>query len=236
MPHPLAHPAAVLSLRRFCPRWFSFPALVVGSISPDAAYVFVGLKVQEFSHEFIGSIGFCLPAGLLMLWVLHRFRTLAVGLLPGSCQRMLLPLCQRPLGSPLTIVVSLLIGTWAHQFLDSVTHKDGWLVTHSFLDAPLFMYVHQTFRICHCLWYALSFAGIVWVGLVYQRWAAGTAASSKPASDGGPLVNAVLLATSLMLVSACFRVVFHWSGVFLEGALNLFIVVAFLMRTQPDLK
>ena len=131
---------------------------------------------------------------------------------------------------------SQVIGTWAHQFLDSVTHKDGWLVTHSFLDAPLFMYVHQTFRICHCLWYALSFAGIVWVGLVYQRWAAGTAASSKPASDGGPLVNAVLLATSLMLVSACFRVVFHWSGVFLEGALNLFIVVVFLVRTQPDSK
>jgi len=209
---------------------------VVGSISPDAGYFFGGFKVQEFSHRLIGSIGFCLPAGLLMLWVLHRFRPFAVRLLPGAYQRMLLPSCQRTLGSPVTVVVSLLIGIWAHQFLDSVTHKDGWLVTHSFLDAPLFMYVHQTFRVCHCVWYALSFAGIIWVGLVYQWWTAGIAASSKPASDGGPLVNAVLLATALMLVSACFRVVFHWSGVFLEGALNLFIVVAFLMRTQPDSK
>jgi hypothetical protein len=49
MPYPLAHPAAVLPLRRLCPRRLSFPALVVGSLCPDVGYP---LGVSRFSHSF----------------------------------------------------------------------------------------------------------------------------------------------------------------------------------------
>src|SRR5437762_2617545 len=58
MPFPLAHPAAVLPLRRYCPRFLSFPALVIGSIAPDFGYCFGDLNVEDLSHRSPGSPGF----------------------------------------------------------------------------------------------------------------------------------------------------------------------------------
>jgi hypothetical protein len=84
MPFPVAHPAAVLPLRRYCPRYLSFPALVVGSLSPDFGYVFGHLQVDRFSHRFwAGSFGFCLPAGLLIVWVFYLVRAPLLAILPG---------------------------------------------------------------------------------------------------------------------------------------------------------
>lgn len=235
MPHPLAHPAAVLPLRRYCPRWLSFPALVVGSLSPDAGYFFGGHQVQEFSHQFPGSFGFCLPVGLLMMGALYYVRPLAVGFLPEAWRRVWLPSCQRPLGSVSRVAVSLLIGIWIHQFLDSITHKDGWMAEHlECLETPLVEWPLRL-RGCHCLWYVLSFAGISGLGLIYQRWLAGQGVASRPATEGGRVVHAVLLATLLMLVSVGFRFVYHWSAPYLEGLLNLAIVMAFLVKTRPRL-
>ena len=93
MPIPLAHPAAVLPLCRFCPRYLSFGALVIGSLLPDVAYTIDDLNKfsrtlvflfgpsvgyseyvrnawdwDDFSHTFAGSLGFCLPVGLLLLY------------------------------------------------------------------------------------------------------------------------------------------------------------------------
>ena len=232
MPFPLAHPAAVLSLRRYCPRWLSFPALVIGSLSPDMGYAFGKLGVQKFSHQLAGGILFCLPAGLLALAVLHRLWPVVVRLLPDVYRRPLLPLCQRPLGSPLILVVSLLIGTATHLLLDSFTHKDGWLTQHLVvLQFPLYEYGHRTFRICHLLWYLCSFTGITWVCLVYQEWLARISASAKVASPGARFGNAVLLASAVMIVSGSHYITRHWSANFVEGAFTLLILAVFAMRT-----
>ena len=67
MPFPTAHPAAVLPLRRYCPRLFNFPALIIGSLVPDLGYPLARFYRQfgDTSHTFYGSFVFCLPAGLL---------------------------------------------------------------------------------------------------------------------------------------------------------------------------
>ena len=55
-------------MRRFCPRYLSFPALIAGSLSPDFGYLFRHFHVDSFSHRFwAGSFGFCLPVGLLFV-------------------------------------------------------------------------------------------------------------------------------------------------------------------------
>jgi hypothetical protein len=128
MPFPLAHPAAVLPLRRYCPRYFNFPALVIGSLCPDVGYFF---DCGNFSHRFLaGSVGFCLPVGLLCVLVFYGVRWPVVGILPAGYRRSLLPFCQRPAGNPFLIVLSLLIGVWTHLLLDSITHPDDWLVKY----------------------------------------------------------------------------------------------------------
>src|SRR6185503_14629770 len=101
MPFPLAHPAAVLPLRRFCPRYLSFPALIIGSLSPDLGYLSGSFRLDVFSHRFLaGSFGFCLPAGLLLLLAFYLVRSRVVGILPARYRPVLSPLCQRPIGSP----------------------------------------------------------------------------------------------------------------------------------------
>src|ERR1039458_6493774 len=77
MAFPLAHPAAVLPLRRYCPIWLSFPALVIGSLSPDAGYCLGdlgGLDWGTFSHGLLGSVAFCLPVGIVMLALFYGLR------------------------------------------------------------------------------------------------------------------------------------------------------------------
>ena len=129
MPFPLAHPAAVLPLRRFCPRHLNFPALIIGSITPDVGYAFGHLKLENFSHRpLAGPFGFCLPVGLLLVLGLYLFRLPVVRLLPARLQRAFLPLCQQPVGSPFLVAVSLLLGAFTHELLDALTHPEDWLV------------------------------------------------------------------------------------------------------------
>ena len=58
MPWTFAHPAAILPLRSLCPRWLSFPALILGAMAPDISY-YVGMHGQwrTFCHT---------PEGILM--------------------------------------------------------------------------------------------------------------------------------------------------------------------------
>jgi hypothetical protein len=178
MPYPLAHPAAVLPLRRCCPRWFNFPALVIGSLCPDAGYYFGPLHLEKLSHRFVtGSFEFCLPVGLLLLLLFYSARRAVVERLPSRLRRVFEPLCLRPAGSPLIIAVSLLVGSWTHIFLDSLTHENGWLVEHlPVLQANLVAGKYH-FRVCDLLYAVCTCAGAAYVAVVYLtwlEWAAGT--------------------------------------------------------------
>ncbi|MFA6564473.1 MAG: DUF4184 family protein [Verrucomicrobiia bacterium] len=231
MPFPLAHPAAVLSLRRYCPRWLSLPALIIGSLSPDMGYAFGALRVQDFSHRLFDGLLFCLPAGLLALIVFHRLCPLVVRCLPDVYRRELLPLSQHPLGSPWILIVSLLIGAVTHLLLDSFTHKDGWMTEHlAVLQFPLYEHGHRTFRVCHILWYLCSFVGIIWVCLVYQEWLAKVGASAQVASGRARFGNAVLLAVAVMVMSGSHYLTRHWWANFVEGAFTLLILLVFVLR------
>src|SRR2546426_888521 len=118
MPFPLAHPAAALPLRRFCPQFFDYIALVVGSVLPDVSYAIDDLNKfsdtfrfifgsavenhtwvknkwdwDDFSHSFIGSIGLCLPLGILLLLGFFSLRSALLQTLPNPHRDALLSLC-----------------------------------------------------------------------------------------------------------------------------------------------
>jgi hypothetical protein len=173
MPFPLAHPAAVLPLRRYCPRRFNFPALVIGSLCPDIGYAFhfSQFHLDKFSHRLLaGSFGFCLPAGSLLLLMFYRCRLPVVQWLPARHRRIFEPLCLRPIGPFFIIVVSLLVGAWTHIFLDSATHDTGWLVEHlPALQLNLVTGVGRV-RVCDALYAICTFTGAIYVAMVYSNW------------------------------------------------------------------
>lgn len=171
MAFPLAHPAAVLPLRRFCPRWLSFPALVVGSVCPDAAYLLQRIHLDTFSHQLLGSVAFSVPVGLGCLLLFYAWRAPVVRMLPGPYRRALLPLCELPRASVWAIVLSLGIGAWTHFLWDSCTHKNGWVAQEiAPLNAVAFTWGYRTARVSLLLWYASSFAGMIWLLLAWEKW------------------------------------------------------------------
>jgi hypothetical protein len=199
MAFPLAHPAAVLPLRRFCPRWLSFPALVVGSLTPDVGYVFQAQHVDIFSHKLVGSIVFCLPVGILAMVLFYALRAPAVRILPEPYQRVLLPLCWLPRDSSWVVLVSLLIGTWTHLLWDSCTHKDGWWVQHiPVLQATLFTVGYRTARVYLLLWYASSFAGMLWLMLAFEKWKQTRVQGRASVAGKAVLRDAVVVAILLL--------------------------------------
>jgi len=153
MPFPLAHPAATLPLRRWCPQYFDFPALVVGSLTPDLATSIDDL--EYFSHTLLGTFAFCLPIGLLTLWIFHRVRLPTVSTLPNPHQAALLRLCTGPPNSWAHIIISLLLGSWLHIVWDLFTHDHSWLVNHvALLSFPL-----AGVAVNHLCWLLSTLAG-----------------------------------------------------------------------------
>jgi hypothetical protein len=202
MPFTLAHPAAVLPLRRYCPRWLDFPALVAGSVCPDLGYCFSQWHVAKFSHRFLaGDFGFCLPAGLLLVFLFYRFRRFAVRLLPARQREIFEPLCRRPAGSFWTIVVSLLVGIWTHLFLDSLAHENGLLATR----LPLLLAVVSAgglqFRVCDLIYSLTTFAGVAWLALSYMNWLERAAQTRRWIVPGFKWSAALLSATLALLLS-----------------------------------
>jgi hypothetical protein len=197
MPFPLAHPAAVMPLRRYCPRWLSLPALMIGSLTPDAGYLFGEGRGGAFSHTPVGTVLFCLPAGILLVAMFYWLRGPVMKLLPPHYRRALLPLCQRGRASPWTIVLSLLIGAWTHLLWDSFTHTNGWFPQHMLLlqrqVASIGIY---RVRVCHLLWYGFSFAGVVWLFAVFEKWKQIAAGEGPHPRSWSVIRDAVLVAVA----------------------------------------
>jgi energy-converting hydrogenase Eha subunit C len=212
-------------------RWLNFPALVIGSLVPDAAYVFAGEEISTFSHQILGSIAFGFPVGLLMLAVFHFFRVTAVEMLPNPGRQLFLTLCYRPIGPLWLAAASLIIGIWTHVLWDSFTHNGGWIVGHlSILQTPVFIFAGRTARVCHVLWYASSFAGVGWIVIAFEKWKW----THEPGMNRIPvrslIMFALLLSTLFVPVALVRHLVRGQIGFILTAVLCTLLVIVFAIR------
>src|SRR5262245_12295755 len=143
MPWTFAHPAAVLPLRLFCPRWLSLPALILGSLAPDLGY-YAGLSDgAAFCHTPLGIATGCLPVSFLLLGLLLRFH-LPLTVLLSAPHRQLIRAQLQPMAQPAPLAAavaaaSILLGATSHVLWDSFTHAGRWGVSLlPWLDLQLF--------------------------------------------------------------------------------------------------
>jgi len=231
MPFPLAHPTAVLPLRRYCVRWLNFPSLVIGSLVPDTAYLLRQENISTLSHQILGSVAFGLPAGFLMLAALYILRRPAVEMLPDRARWLFLSLCERPVGPLWLAAVSLMIGIWTHVFWDSCTHNDGWIVGHlSILQTPVLNFAGRTARVCHVIWYASTIAGVGWLFMEFERWKWSKVPERSRIHARGEIRSAILLSILVVPVSLV-RHLFHGPvGFILTAVLCSLLVVVFAVK------
>jgi hypothetical protein len=231
MPFPLAHPAAVLPLRRFSPRYLNFPALVVGSLTPDLGYAFGNPNIEDFSHQLLaGSFGFCLPLGLVLMLGFYLIRLPVVCLLPARYSQVFIPLCRRPVGSLWIIGPSLLLGAWTHQLLDAFTHPQFWLVQYiPGLIMPVLSFGPHRMLLCEFLYAGCTFAGVAWLATVYLCW--WNQASGSPIPRGIRWAYTLLLAGLILFVALTCRGASYLIGLGLAGAVSVLLVLGFLLVT-----
>jgi hypothetical protein len=232
MPFPAAHPAAVLALRRYCPRVFSFPALLVGSLTPDFGYCLGDRDLAGFSHTvFPGSFLFCLPAGALVLMVCHWSWPHLVKVVPAWQARASASPPQPLESTKLSIAVSLLIGAWTHLFLDSLTHKDGWVAAYV-PDIPIPFPSTKAHGIAVCdFFYALfTFVGVAWLALAYFKWIQTPGSSSRRAWCAKWLWS-FLLALSILFVAIASRGLHHSLSIGIAATATILLLAGFVIVT-----
>jgi hypothetical protein len=240
MPFTLAHPAAVLPLRRYCPRYLSFSALVIGSIAPDAGYAFGRFGLDEVSHHFWGSFTFSLPVGMLMLGLLYLLRGPLVERLPQRFREVFRPLCRRPIASLPVLVISLLLGSWTHLAWDSFTHTHGWLVAEvPWLRAIVVILFGHAVRVCHLLWYVSSFGGVAMLCYGYERWRLTSANPAVEFSRPTAIRHAVLVGLLVLPIEMVHHLYASVIGFALLGACSMalvFIVALTIGVKRPQAK
>ena len=203
MPFTLAHPAAVLPLRRL--RLMRMVPLIIGAMTPDVPYYFpsrISEHIPDVTHTALGTLTVDLPIGLALLLFMWLLRApLAAPLGPGpraKCLTAMERFGSRPLNWALA-PLSILIGAWTHLAWDSFTHADGWLVGRiPALSAPVSIFSY-TGELCHLLQYVSSVFGLVvlaiWFTLLPRP---APVPGNSERSAGGPVLLAVLLAAAAL--------------------------------------
>ncbi len=175
MPFTFSHPAAILPLKRCCPTWLNFPALVFGSMASDVPYFFLRTNLAHHAHTLHGSITIGLPIGLVLLTAFYLLRKPLCHLLPMPHRAALQPKTETwpalgifPL---LAIIISLLIGVWTHNFWDAFTHDGGYFVQRSsLLRHPIIQHDKMTLHAYTILQHTSTLIGLGLIIFLYWRW------------------------------------------------------------------
>lgn len=172
MPWTFAHPAAVLPIRRYGPAGLSFPALVVGSLVPDAGYYLGQLNLATTAHTIGGLFAVCLPTGLVLLLTLCWLRGPLSVLLPQPHREMLAQGLTPPAARSrhvLILILSLLLGAATHLAWDSFTHASGFMVEHmAVLRRAVFEVGDRTMYVYSMLQHASTLGGLFVLLLAYR--------------------------------------------------------------------
>ncbi|WP_312115453.1 DUF4184 family protein [Brevibacillus reuszeri] len=142
MPFTFAHPAIVLPLRKS--KWFSFTALVFGSMAPDFEYFFRMQPYSAYSHTLWGLIWFDVPLVLLLTLLYHAVvKRSLIACSPEWIGKGLSVACPggwslRSWKSVIVFGYSGLVGSLSHILWDAFTHQGAYFVEHLwFLQLPL---------------------------------------------------------------------------------------------------
>lgn len=132
MPWTFAHPAAVLPIHTLSGRRLPLPALIAGSLAPDAGYYIGQFALATHAHSLPGLLLLCVPVALLILLLLRRVAGDCLLLLPAASRPVLeaalvLPGAADALLSP-RVLLACWLGAASHLLWDMATHQYGGLV------------------------------------------------------------------------------------------------------------
>jgi len=204
MPFTLAHPAAVMPLRRI--KYLPTLALVVGSMTPDIPYYFPGRASVPFladTHTLYSSFVVGIPLGLLVIAIALLLRRPLTALMSERARWVSLRAAEAFVSRPvnwLLAIPALLIGSWTHILWDGFTHPDTFVSRRvDALTAPVNIFGVYTGVVSHFLQYVSSIVGLAVIAYWYTR----VAAEAPPeVSSGSDRSRSRWLVLGLVIVAA----------------------------------
>src|SRR4051812_5351426 len=143
---------------------------------PDLPYFIPRMPITGYGHTLPGLFLFCLPAGLVCLWLFHAFiKRPMISLFPLSHQRKLIPAAEGFTFFPLKhmgfIALSVLIGAASHITWDLFTHEESGLAEHlPVLQTQFTVFAGHTYSLAHLLQHFSTIIGLAVITFYYFRW------------------------------------------------------------------
>jgi len=142
MPFTVSHTVAVIPLYKYLGKFGALSALIIGSMTPDFAYLTPFLVDQRMdSHSLIGLYLYCIPMGLTVYFLYHLLMApVIVSILPRLIQRHLHPdlfAGKLPNIPSYALLFSIILGALTHISWDFFTHQSGIPQYVSWMDIPL---------------------------------------------------------------------------------------------------
>ncbi len=228
MPFTLAHPAAVVPLRRF---ELPLSALVIGSMAPDFPYFLHSATDHHYAHSWAGLFFFCLPAGWLVLWLWHRVLKLPLlSLLPAAHRERWSAVSGDfrfgPLRQSLRISAALLVGACTHLVWDSFTHANGWTVRHwPLLRVPLVEHSGSTLFVFKALQHGSTIVGLGLLIFWYRQWLREAPAQNPEIAAKSRWLLWMSFAAGLMAAICAYLATVSFAGVgWIQPFVRVFVV------------
>ena len=223
MPITFSHPIVILPLGH---TKLVFSALVIGSMSPDFLY-FINLAPKgDYSHTPEGLFFFCLPIGLISLWIFHTImKRPLIQCFPISHQEKLIQYsADFKFGGMkrfLIICISVFIGALTHVIWDGFTHERGWAVQRiSLLSLTLLSTPFGEFKVYKSLQYAGHLFGLPLIIYFYYRWLKYSPATSAPPPQILSKTKTMIVLTTILFSSLILASFYGIRGMTLTGSLR----------------
>jgi hypothetical protein len=145
-------------------------------MTPDFPYLLARSTRAQYGHTLPGVFTFCLPAGMIVFWLFHRYvKAPLLARLPPSHQACLRKAAGAlPWSRPsvlLLAAVSVIVGAFTHLAWDSCTHANGWTVQHvPALQVVLLHRLTSDLKLFKLLQHGSSLIGIGLLAWYYRRW------------------------------------------------------------------
>ena len=258
MPFTLAHPAAVMPLRRL--KSLPTPALIAGSMAPDLPYYMPSRidSALHATHTLVGSFVLCVPLGLALIVIGLVLRRPLTALMTERARWVSLRAAESFTARPLNwllAIPAIVIGAWIHILWDGFTHPGTWLVRRvEALSAQVDLFGVYTGEVSHVLQYVSSIVGLVVIAYWYSLVAAQAPPEANAAANRSSsrwLLLLVVIAAAIVVGSfqavrtyheapTVYRLIYLLLTRTLAWFMLLYVVVGALLvslqRPQPQLE
>lgn len=134
MPFTFTHPALILPFKKY-QKYFSFTALIIGSLAPDFEY-FIRFQLKStISHTLLSLFIFNLPLIFLLSYLFHKIvKNQFNEHSPKPLDSWFKTIAEQnwsinSISTLFIFIYSALIGIFSHILWDSFTHINGFFVT-----------------------------------------------------------------------------------------------------------